>query len=623
METWTDVCERVINGMFFIQQRHIPERQWDADKAQESAREAYDMMWNMKWSPPGRGLMQMGTPFILERNVVTALQNCGFISSAYLDEEKGDFFRWVMERLMEGVGIGFDTKGANLSISLHNPVESRKRTIVIGDSREEWAASVESLINSYFYPNTGRIEFDYSQIRPKGERIRGFGGVASGPGPLQKLHEQIRSICDIHARTGIKVSSRFITDICNLIGTCVIAGNVRRSAEIAFGYPTDEEFVNLKDYSRPSNVSRKDWGWVSNNSIYAYRGMNYSYYAERTWEAGEPGYAWMENVHNYGRMNGVVAVENDAAVGFNPCGEQPLEHRELCTLVEIYLPHINSKEELRRAVKYAYMYGKTVALVNDLVPDAKSRSVMQKNRRIGLSFTGITQFIGKHDYSTYLDWIESAYLWSGEYDEIYSRWFGIPRSIRRTSVKPSGTVSLVAGVTPGIHYNVESRFHIRRVTLANEHPLVESLAASGYHVEPSVTDPSSVVVAFPVDAGEGVVSERDVTPEQQLQLAADTARVGIDNAISITVKFDKEKHTPKDIEGWLEWSESRLKGVSFLPLGGESGYEQKPYESITEATFHEMSSRITRLTIDTAQDLHEMEDKYCDGEACEIPGIEE
>jgi len=625
MESWTDVCERVIDGMYRLQEQRIARNKWDEAKAQSSAQEAFDMMWNMKWTPPGRGLWQMGTPFVMERGVVTALQNCGFISSEYLPEEQGDFFRWFMERLMEGVGVGFDTKGAAQRITIHQPVGTKHHRFVVEDSREGWAKSIEALYNSYVRPNSATVSFDYSKVRPRGSRIAGFGGVASGPEPLAKLHEEVRAILDRRAQSVEThdrwLSSRDITDVCNHIGTCVIAGNVRRSAEIAFGYPTDRDFLQLKDYVQ--NPERESFGWVSNNSVYVYKGQRYDYLAEQTWANGEPGYAWMENVHSFGRMNGVPLL-NDKAVGFNPCGEQPLEHRELCTLVEIYLPNIASKDELKRAVKYAYMYGKTVTLANDLVVDEKSREVMMNNRRIGLSFTGITQFIGKHGYDTYLDWIENAYNWSGDYDSVYSQWFDIPLSIRRTSVKPSGTVSLVVGVTPGIHFNVASRYHIRRVTLANDHRLVDSLSAAGYRIEPSKFDSSSVVVEFPVDAGVGTRSEAEVTPEEQLQLVADTMKHGVDNSVSVTVKFDKKKHTPVDIERWLRWSEDKLKDVAFLPLD-DHGYEQAPYESITEAEYGARVAQVRRLQIDTNQLLHEddMLDKYCEGDACALPEIGE
>lgn len=615
MESWTDVCERVINGMFLLQEQRVAKNKWNQEKAQESAREAFDMMWNMKWTPPGRGLFQMGTPFIMERGVVTALQNCGFISSKYIQQERGGFFSWVMERLMEGVGIGFDTRGAGL-VDIFEPNREASISIRIEDSREGWAYSVRKLVDSYLLPGSPQVEFDYSLIRPKGERINGFGGIASGPEPLRTLHTNIRLVLDTRAHSGNPLSSTDITDICNMVGACVIAGNVRRSAEIAFGYPTDNAFLLLKDYDK--NPGRMGYGWVSNNSIYSYKGMNYLPFAEQTWANGEPGFAWMENVHKFARMNG-IPDERDQALGFNPCGEQPLEHRELCTLVEIFLPHIITKEELKRAVKYAYLYGKTVTLANDLVPDEISKEVMMRNRRIGLSFTGITQFIGKMGYDTYLDWIEAAYHWSGDYDTLYSQWLEIPTSIRRTSVKPSGTVSLVAGVTPGIHYNVEDRFHIRRVSLASNHPMLATLEASGYPIEQRVNDPDTMIVSFPVDAGPGVVSERDVTPEQQLQLAADTARVGVDNAISITVKFDKNKYTPADIARWAEWCEDKLKDVSFLPLAGEGGYEQAPYESISEEQYEKMNEKIRKIDVNTKLDMHEMDDKYCDGEACELP----
>jgi len=618
METWVDVCERVINGTFSLQKERVPVNHWDEAKAQASAREAFDLMFHMKWTPPGRGLNHMGSQFVHERGQIEALQNCGFISTKYLDVEKGSYFSWFMEKLMLGVGIGFDTRGAGL-VKVYTPDRERTTTVVIEDSREGWARSMETLTNSYLNPKSPTVVFDYSQIRPYGQRINGFGGVASGPGPLIQLHEQTRHILD---NAQVTLSSRDITDISNLIGTCVVAGNVRRSAEIALGFPTDTDFINLKDYTNPLNAARlaesTGWGWVSNNSVLAYRGMNYSPFAELMHANGEPGFVWMENIHNYGRMNGVPLTTDSAALGVNPCGEQPLGHKEMCTLVEIYLPKIRDKAELKRVIKYAYLYGKTVTLASDAIQDNASRDIMGENRRIGLSLTGITQFVGTRGLDTYVDWIEDAYQWINDYDQIYSSWLGINNSIRKTSIKPSGSVSLVVGVTPGVHFSVSGRYHIRRITVASNHSLVDVALAAGYGVEPSLTDPSSVKIAIPVDAGEGIRAEADVTPEEQLQLAAVTAEKYADNSISITVKFDPNKYGPDKLAKLLEWSETRLKAVSFLPTGDISQYKQAPYEELTVDEYHHLAKKVKPMKIDTSRSLHDADDLYCGTDACEI-----
>ena len=614
LEKWHDVCERVINGMYQIQQDHMTKESWDSDKAQRSAQEAFDLMFRMKWSPPGRGLWMMGTDFVMNRGVSECLQNCAFISSKHIYKEKGSFFSWIMHMSMLGVGVGFDTEGKDI-LTINKPKKT-KAIITIPDTREGWVKSVELLINSYLMPERmATIEFDYKDIRPKGEPINGFGGIASGPDPLRQLHRSIREV--LNNKIGEKLGTREIVDLANMIGRCVIAGNVRRSAEIAFGQEDDETFIDLKDYNK--YPERIDYGWASNNSVFITPESDVSKLAERTWHNGEPGFAWLDNVHNYGRMNGIIDTTDEHALGFNPCGEQPLGHKEMCTLVEIYLPHIKSKEEFRRVIKFAYLYGKTVTLASANIEDGTSREIMANNRRIGLSLTGITQFVGKHGNEVLKDWMDHGYHWSGDYDRIYSQWFDVPTSIRRTSVKPSGTVSLVAGVTPGIHYNVEGRFHIRRVTLADNSPLVEPLQAAGYHVEPAVIDPdNSVVVEFPVDAGVGVRSEADVQPMEHLELIADVARFWADNAVSATVKFDKEEYGPEQLTEMINWSKDKVKDIAFLPLSPTGAYQQAPYESITEEEYNAKKQNLQPLVLSAIGDGDKQADLYCDGDACEI-----
>ena len=515
---------------------------------------------------------------------------------------------------MLGVGVGFDTDGRD-SVNVNKP--TRPMAIIeIPDTREGWVKSVELLINSYLTPSRmATIEFDYGKIRAKGEPINGFGGIASGPDPLRQLHHSIRAVLD--NCVGRTLGTREIVDIANMIGRCVIAGNVRRSAEIAFGQEDDETFIDLKDYNK--YPERVDYGWASNNSVFITPESDVSRLAERTWHNGEPGFAWLDNVHNYGRMNGIIDTTDEHALGFNPCGEQPLGHKEMCTLVEIYLPHIKSKEEFRRVIKFAYLYGKTVTLASNNIEDETSREIMGENRRIGLSLTGITQFVGEHGREVLKDWMDHGYHWSGDYDRIYSQWFNVPASIRRTSVKPSGTVSLVAGVTPGIHYNVEGRFHIRRVTLADNSPLVDRLQSAGYHVEPAAIDPdNSVVVEFPVDAGVGVRSESDVEPMEHLELIADVARFWADNAVSATVKFDKEEYGPEQLADMINWSKDKVKDIAFLPLSPSGTYQQAPYEGITEEVYNAKKQNLQPLALSVIGDGDKQADLYCDGDACAI-----
>ncbi len=609
-ESWAQVCERVITGMYAIQRDYAPT--WSEDKAQRSAREAYDLLFNLRWSPPGRGLWMMGTDFVHERQQPEALQNCAFISSDFIAEERGDFFRWVMEMLMLGVGVGFDTRGAG-KLELRQPAESSV-TYIVPDSRQGWAESLEALVDSYIEGGP-TVRFDYNWIRPYGEAIKGFGGVASGPAPLRMLHEQVRAVLGARLMTDAKLSARDIVDLCNMIGQCVIAGNVRRSAEIAIG-DASSEFLDLKDYSK--NPERAAYGWTSNNSILAERGMDYTDAAERTWANGEPGYLWMENAQQFGRMNGRSMGGDEDVLGFNPCAEQQLGHREMCTLVEIYLPRIASKAEFARTIKFAYLYGKSVTLFSEQISDELSRRVMTTKRRIGLSLTGQAQFLTAHGYGTLIDWMDFGYQLSGYYDSLYSiEWLGVPESVRRTSVKPSGTVSLLAGVTPGVHFPI-SRFYTRRVTVAADSSLVGAAEAAGHVVEQDVVNPGSVKIEFPVDVGEGIRGESDVSLEDQVELAVVAQRHWADNAVSFTGKFDKTSTTPGDIARVLERAEGTLKAISLLPLVTDE-YQQMPYEEITAEQYALATERLNGgMSFGELPASDYALDKYCEGEACEM-----
>ena len=212
-ETWVDVCERVINGMYSLQKDHAKSQRlpWSDAKAAASAKEAFDRLWNLKWTPPGRGLWVMGTPLVNEQRNSAALQNCAFVSTnSMVKTDPAKPFAFLMEASMLGVGVGFDDKGADKDFNIYDPQEETT-PYVIPDTREGWVESTTALINSYLKPDTKKPVFDYSLIRLAGEPIKTFGGTAAGPEPLIRLHNHINKM--FTGRVGQKLTKVDIADI--------------------------------------------------------------------------------------------------------------------------------------------------------------------------------------------------------------------------------------------------------------------------------------------------------------------------------------------------------------------------------------------------------------------------
>jgi ribonucleotide reductase alpha subunit len=864
-ESWWETVKRVVEGSFNVQKEHCAKLRlpWKNAKAQHSAQVMYDKIFNFKFLPPGRGLWMMGTDFIDKRGGA-ALNNCAFVSTEDINV-KGSFpFAFTMDALMLGVGVGFDTKGAG-RITIKQPKNGEgSLDYTIPDSREGWVEGLELLLDAFFY---GRKmpKFNFELIRPYGEPIKGFGGTASGPGPLKEMYENIKSL--LTDKVGEQLESTDIVDIMNMIGVCVVAGNVRRSAEIAIGEHDDKSFIKMKDYNLfPKEVVTHRW--ASNNSVFAEVGKtDYSKFAEGIALNGEPGIVWLDNARKYSRLNDKPTWADKHARGVNPCitgdaviettegrftiadmvadkrdfdvysmnskgeleikpasnivftkraytivtiklsngktlectpdhkifvveketgeikeieaqklldnrhkkytpivlqrikkgekylrvklnsqtkytpehrfvagaytdidskdihhinentfdnrtdnlevlshkdhsiksnvghndwgdrdkegkfvskidkikkesinapeelltrngpgtsirfdnvtvretdipvydmtvldnhnfiangmvvhncGEQTLESYELCCLVETFPSLHESYDEYKQTLKYAYLYAKSVTLI--ATHWEETNAVMMKNRRIGTSQSGIIDAFVKHGRRDMLEWCDDGYNYLKELDELYSNWLCIPRSVKITSVKPSGTTSQLPGVSPGIHYP-HDEYYIRRVRVASNSPMILPMRVAGYNIVPEVagteeTRKNTVVIEFPVQEKDFSRRKNDVTIWEQVKNAVDYQRFWADNNVSITVTFNKGESG--DVQRVLEAYEDQLKAISFLPIS-EHGYELAPYESIDEKTFIEMSSKLSKPDFSHITSIPEGE-KYCDGDACDVIG---
>ena len=625
-ETWAEVCERVINGMYSLQKDWAKSSRlpWSDAKAAASAKEAYDRLFNLKWTPPGRGLWVMGTDIVNVQKNSAALQNCAFVSTNEMTKNSpAKPFGFLMEASMLGVGVGFDDKGADKGFEIYEP--STPQAYDIPDTREGWQESTSALINSFLKPDQPNWDFNYDQIRPYGAPIKTFGGTAAGADPLIKLHNHIRSI--FLGRKGELLTRKDIADIGNMIGVCVVSGNVRRSAELLIGRIDDEDFLNLKNAERFPERNSYDpetpgWAWMSNNSVEVSVGTDFEPIVDGIVRNGEPGVIWMDTSKKYGRLVDAPNNKDWRIMGYNPCAEQSLESFEMCTLVETYLNRHDSLEDFKRTLKFAYLYAKTVTLLPTHWEE--TNAIMQRNRRIGTSVSGVANFADNKGMQTLREWMDEGYKTVKGYDQTYSEWLGIRESIKMTTVKPSGTVSILAGESPGVHWTSGGKFFNRAIRFGNNDPMLELFKMANYRIEPASESPDSTsVVFFPIKT-DAKRSEKDVSIFEKMALAATAQRYWSDNSVSVTVTFDATDEA-KDVGTSLRMYDGQLKTVSFLPMGNHT-YPQMPYTQITEEEYLEQEAKL--FPIDFAGvyqglGIDAIGEAYCTTDACEIKLIKE
>jgi ribonucleoside-triphosphate reductase (thioredoxin) len=547
---------------------------------------AYKYMMKLKGSVAGRFLWQLGTPTV-DKLGLMSLQNCAFT----VMDNPIKSFTWIFDSLMLGVGVGFNIQRENIGkipcvMDMEVSVvrkDTKDADYIIPDSREGWVFFLEKVLEAYFVRGRG---FSYSTIliRGAGSPIRGFGGVASGP---EDLVRGITNICDILGkRRGCRLSSVDVLDIVNIIASVVVAGNVRRSALIAIGDCDDIEYLNAKRWDL-GNIP--NWRCMSNNSVVC---DDVGKLPVEFWEGykgnGEPyGLINLKLVRRIGRIKDGELYPDPDVVGFNPCAEQPLNNFETCCLAEVYLCNIETYDELRDIATILYRICKHSLLLGCHQED--TAEIVHRNMRMGIGITGYMMSCDEQK-----GWLSGLYEYLREYDAMYSAKHGMNRSIKMTTVKPSGTLSLLAGTTPGAHPGIYQYF-IRRIRIASNSPLVDVCRAHGYRVEyqygfDGMPDMGTSVVEFPCKYPEGTTLANDMTAIKQLETIKHLQTVWSDNGVSITIYYRKE-----ELDGIREWLcanyVENIKSVSFL-LHNEHGFKQAPFEEITELKYNEMKKGV-------------------------------
>jgi len=570
-ETWTDTIRRVVEGNVNLT-RGVSESESEL---------LFHLFWTGQALPPGRGLWTGG----VEGIPADARYNCWYTTLYDIDD-----WCWTADRLMLGGGVGvglsdissFPTVPANpAKFAIHCRADHQDLAEVkpegpvylngstpsyrAADSRDGWVTALRYTLEAAFL---GRDQVvDVSDIRPRGSLIKTFGGIACGPGPLAHLLRSVWNI--VRGAAGRKLTSVEALDITNHIGLCIKSGNVRRSALIVLGQAQDQGFRDAKkDFE--AVLSHRH---TSNNSI-----------VFRSWDQLE-GFDWKTLVSDNiefgepGILNLPLVWKTDpGAKGVNPCGEQALHDREACNLAEVFPAQFEERTDPVTAFRLITRY----CIRQRLTPllDPKSHDIGLKNMRVGVGLGGLCDF--EWTPQTLAKWFVECRQEADRYaDEL-----GVNRPITVTTVKPSGTISLLNGSSPGIHAP-HSAFYIRRTRIAKNDPMAGAMMEAGVPFEEDVYDKSghTWVFSFPTKAPHAKSSSKTETIREQFVRQAAVQEWWADNAVSATLNFDPETER-EQLAQCLQEFVPKLKSTSCLPKA--HGYAQAPYEEIDELTYHRM-----------------------------------
>lgn len=605
-EQWWETVRRCIEGAQAI----------GADYTREEAEELFDHVFNLRCSFSGRGLWQLGTKTI-DQIGADSLLNCWLSKVSEVD----DFCFIFMESMLGGGVSEVITREYSHELPrVKKEVRCRLKNTkdadyIVPDSKEGWCELWRRIIYAYLVDGKS---FTYSAIciRPAGEPLKTFGGIAPGPKPLV---EGVQELCKIfERREGKKLRTQDVADIICCGGEVVKSGGIRRTALLLHGDVDDVAFLQLKRWDLGGEYP--PYRANSNNSIIC---SNYEHILDRYWEGfngnGEAyGLINLKNCKRFGRI-GEEKFEgfdlyDDSILGVNPCAEATLADKEPCNLSELFLNNITSKEQMLRCAILLYKTQKAIAGYRYL--HEASNRIAKKNMRIGIGVTGVCQ-VPKERVK---EWCDYTYRHIRAFDKKYSKEKGVAVSIRLSVVKPSGTLSLVAGATPGANEGF-APFHIRRVRFDSHDKLLPILRRAGYHIEPEeridgTLNHDLLVVSFPCKF-EGDISHGGSITDQ-LERVKMLQTCWADQAVSNTIYYTKD-----DVPAIKEWLKanynSSVKSVSFLLRTGH-GFKQAPLEAITEEKYKEMVAKIQPIKRDELGDVsgNLLESTECAGGACPV-----
>lgn len=559
-ETWPETVQRYVN---FFDQRTGGVH---TDILQGLVK---DYILNLKAMPSMRALMTAGPA--LDR------ENLAGFNCSYMAVNTKRSFSEALYILMCGVGVGFSCERQEVSKLPQVPesVEPCESTIVVADSKEGWAKSYQALLTYLWNGDIPKV--DYSKIRLAGERLKTFGGRASGPEPLRKLFNF--TIEQFKRAKGRKLESIEVHDLMCMIGEIVVVGGVRRSALISLSNLSDLRMRDAKMGNFPAHRH------LANNSV-SYTEKPSSEIFMEEWLAlvksknGERGIfnrrASQKQASRWGRRS------KEFAYGCNPCSEIILRDKQLCNLTEVIVRAEDTLETLREKVKVATIMGTLQATMTKFgfVSESWSRNTAEE-ALLGVSLTGIYDnalMSGKEGTERLKVVLNELRDVARETNEEWATLLGINVSTAITCVKPSGTVSQLCNTASGIHAR-HNRTYIRTVRIDKKDPLYQFMKDKGFHVEDEAFRPeSTAVVSFPIVAPEDAVTREQVSSLEALELWLLYQREWCEHKPSISVYVKDEDWLT--VGAWVYDHFDEISGISFFP-NTDHTYEQAPYQDMT------------------------------------------
>ena len=591
-ETWEELVTR-------NKEMHIKKY----PKLKDEIEEKYELVYDKKVLPSMRSMQFGGKPIEISPN---RIYNC-----AYLPLDHVDAFSETMFLLLGGTGVGYSVQRHHVEKLpvIQKPYPKRKKRFLIGDSIEGWADSIKVLMKSYMNGGGSRVEFDYSDIRPKGARLITSGGKAPGPQPLKECLVKIEGL--LHQKeNGEQLTCLETHDIVCHIADAVLAGGIRRAALISLFSADDEQMIGCKSGNWwELNPQR---GRANNSACLMRHKITKEFFMD-LWKrvelsgAGEPG----------------IYLNNDKDWGTNPCCEIALRPNQFCNLCEVNVSNIESQEDLNERVKVAAFIGTLQAGYTSFHYLREIwQQTTEKDALIGVSMTGI----GSGKVLNY-DMSKAASLVKRENTRI-SKLIGINQSARCTTVKPAGTTSLTLGTSSGIHA-WHNDYYIRRVRVGKNEAIYTYLNENHPElVEDEYFRPhDTAVISIPQKAPEGSIM-RTESPFQLLErvkkVATEWVKAGHrngSNSHNVSATISLREHEWDAAGEWMWENRKSYNGLSVLPYNGGT-YTQAPFEDITEEKYEEMMESLQDVNLSMVVELDDNTnltgELACAGGSCEI-----